>query len=80
MSGNLPPGVTDNDPRFDGEECQHNEGGIRGGYCTDCGEMVDADAAAEAAWERQQEDGEAFRGKEWAAYQAEEQEKARRLK
>src|SRR5207302_79953 len=72
------PGALSNLPHD--EECRHNEGGIRGGYCTDCGELVDADAAAEAAWERQQNDGEAFRGKEWAAYQAEEQEKARRLK
>ncbi len=83
--GNLPPGVTDNDPHFDhdsqnmwDEECQHNEGGIRGGYCTDCGELVDADAAAEAAWERQQNDGEAYRGREAASALAEEQARVQR--
>ena len=77
-SGNYPPGVTDNDPHFDSGPCEHKE--LHGGYCEDCGELIDEDAASEAAWERRMEDGETFRGREAAAFMAEQQEKARRLK
>ena len=69
-AGNYPPGVTDNDP------CGHSV--VRGGYCEHCGELMDEDAAAEAAWDRMMEDGETFRGSEAAAYNAEQQAKIQR--
>jgi hypothetical protein len=69
--GNYPPGVTDNDPHFDGEECPHKI--LWGGCCRDCGELIDEEAAAEAAYERMIDDGEIFRGGEAAAYNAEQQ-------
>jgi hypothetical protein len=46
---------------------------ITDGLCTEC-----YDRAAEAAWERQQEDGETFRGGEAAAYEAEQQARIQR--
>ncbi len=69
--GNLPPGVTDNDPHFESEECQHKE--LQGGYCEDCGELIDENAAAEAAEQRRIDDGETYRGNEAASALAEEQ-------
>ena len=71
-SGNYPPGVTDNDPHFDGDICEHEDVGPDG-HCEECGELVDEEKAAEAAYDRQQEDGEQFRGGEAAAYNAEQQ-------
>ena len=47
-------------------------------HCAECLAIVEENLA-EAAWERSQE-GECFRGGEAAAYLAEEQERARRLK
>ena len=75
-AGNYPPGVTDNDPWFADESCGHSV--VRGGYCEHCGELMDEDAAAEAAWDRMMEDGETFRGSEAAAYNAEQQAKIQR--
>jgi hypothetical protein len=42
-------------------------------YCPDC-----RDNLAEAAWERQQEDGESFRGNEYAGWLAEQQARIQR--
>jgi Fe2+ or Zn2+ uptake regulation protein len=78
VSGNYPAGVTDNDPHFADDECRHRV--VKHGYCDDCGELVDEDAAAEWQADREAEDGEAFRGGEAAAFHAEQQERARRLK
>ena len=75
-AGNYPPGVTDSDPHFESDPCEHPT--VRGGYCEDCGELMDEDAAAEAAWDRMMEDGETFRGSEAAAYNAEQQAKIQR--
>jgi hypothetical protein len=47
-------------------------------HCAECLEIVNQNRA-EAAWESSQE-GECFRGGEAAAYEAEQQERARRLK
>ncbi len=44
-------------------------------YCQDC-----LDNMAEAAWDRQMDDGETFRGGEAEDFYREQQEKARRLK
>lgn len=72
--GNYPPGVTDNDPHFDGDSddvCLHCEKRQRepgSDYCGDCENEL-----SEAAYERRMEDGECFRGGEAAAYEAEQQ-------
>lgn len=75
-SGNYPPGVTDNDPHFDGDDvCMHCEKRQRepgSDYCGDCENNL-----AEAAYERQQE-GECYRGGEAASALAEEQARIQR--
>lgn len=61
--------------KLDNDECQHKE--LQGGYCEECGELIDEDAAAEAAHERSQE-GECYRGGEAASALAEEQARIQR--
>lgn len=81
-AGNLPPGVTDNDPHFEGED----------DLCDDCGaapRIADEygndrwcikcyDRRAERAHDERMEDGEAFRGGEAEAYYREQQARIKR--
>ena len=50
--GNYPPGVTDSDPHFEGEPCQHEFG--PDGRCEHCGEFdencIDPDYEREELW------------------------------
>ena len=64
-----------NDPRSWAPcmECEERAAVQGEEYCPDC-----RDNLAEAAWERQQEDGERFRGGEAAAFEAEQQARIQR--